>query len=76
MISDIKNLREETNGLISDLKTDISTLEKKIYSLKSLNILIDNIFQYEQGGELVISEDIILRGTQTKNCKDIVLVLF
>ena len=40
MISDIKDIREETNYLISDLMVDISTLEKKV---DSLNIEIDNI---------------------------------
>ena len=29
MISDIKDLREEANDLISDLKVDISILDKK-----------------------------------------------
>ena len=51
MISDMKDLREEINGLISDLKDDISTLEKKF---DSLNLEIDNIDQYEHGDRLVI----------------------
>ena len=32
LISDIKDFREETNVLISVLKTDISTLKKKVQS--------------------------------------------
>ena len=71
MISDIKDLREETNNLISDLKVDISTLEKEIYDL---NVEIDDINQYEDGCVLVISADIILHGTQTENCNDIFLI--
>ena len=39
MISDIKDLREATNDLTSDLKVDISTLEKKFDSL-NVEILI------------------------------------
>ena len=44
MISDINNLRKETNDLISDLKDDIPTLEKKF---DCLNFEIDNVNQYE-----------------------------
>ena len=62
MISDVYNLREETNDLISDLLDDISPLRKKI---DSLNVEIDKINQYQHGDELVISGDIILHGTQT-----------
>ena len=41
MISDIKDSREEKNDFISDLKADISTLEKKV---NSLNVeIIDNM---------------------------------
>ena len=73
MISNIKDLREETYDITSDLKYDISTLEKEV---ERLNIEIDNINQYDHGARLVISEDIILRGSPTENCKDIVLNLF
>ena len=37
MISDINDLREETNNLIHDIKVDISTLEKKVDSLNNMN---------------------------------------
>ena len=43
IITDIKDLREETIDLISDLKNEISTSKKKKYSL------IDDINQYEHG---------------------------
>ena len=33
-ISDIKYLREEINDLISDLKDDVSTIEKKMTSIR------------------------------------------
>ena len=39
MISDTKALREDTYEFITDLKVDISTLEKKVVSL---NIALDN----------------------------------
>ena len=39
MISDTKALREDTYEFITDLKVDISTLEKKFVSL---NIALDN----------------------------------
>ena len=45
MISNIKNLREETNYLISDLKAD------------SLNVELDNINKYEHGDDLVVSQE-------------------
>ena len=70
MILDVQGLREETNDLISDLKVDISTLEKKI---DSLNVELDNINQYEHGDRLVISGDTIPHCSPTENCKDIVL---
>ena len=54
MISNIKDLREETNDLISDLKVDISTFENKV---NSLNIEIDNN-QYEHG-DMLLSQDIL-----------------
>ena len=41
-----KRFKGRKNDLISDLKADISTLEKKI---DSINVEIDNINQYEQG---------------------------
>ena len=69
IISHIKDLREETNDFISYLKDNISTLEKKI---DSLNVEFDNINQYNHGDVLVISGDIIPRGTLTENFKDIV----
>ena len=72
MISYIKDLREETCDLTSDLKEDISTLQKKI---DRLNVEFDNIDQYEHGDGLFIFGDIIPHGTQTENCKDIVLNL-
>ena len=64
MTSNIKDLREETNYLISDLKVDISTLEKNI---NSLNVEININNQYEHGYELIISGDIIPHRTPTKN---------
>ena len=73
MISDIKDLRESTYDLFSDLKVDISTLEEKV---DSLNVQIHNINQYEHGDELVVSRDINPHGSPTENCKDIVLNLF
>ena len=41
-----------------------------------LNVVIDNVNQYEHGCESVISGDIIPHGSPTENCKDIVLNLF
>ena len=73
MISNLKDLREETYDLTSDLKEDISTLQKKV---DTLNVEFDNIIQYEHGGGLVISRDIIPHGTPTENYKVIVLNLF
>ena len=73
MISDIKDLRKETYDLTSDLKVDISTLQKKV---DNLDVKFDNINQYEHGDGLVISGDIIPHGTPTENSKDIVLNLF
>ena len=72
MISDIKDLRKETYDLTSNLKVDISTLQKKV---DNLNVEFDNINQYKHGDGLVISEDIIPHGTPTENYKDIVLNL-
>ena len=69
MISDIKDLRESTNDLFSDLKVDISTLEKKVDSLK---VQFDNINHYEHGDDLVILRDIIPLCTPTEYCIDIV----
>ena len=71
MVSNLKYLREETHDLTSDLKEDISTLQKKV---DTLNVEFDNINQYEHGD--VISGDIIPHGIATENCKDIVLNLF
>ena len=62
MTSDIKDLREEMYDLVSDLKVNISTLEKKV---DSLNVDSDNNNQYEHGDALVISGDIIPHGTPT-----------
>ena len=45
MTSNIKDLREETNYLISDLKAD------------SLNVELDNINKYEHGDDLVVSQE-------------------
>ena len=73
MISDTKDLREETNDLISDLKADISTLEKKVYSL---NVEIDNINEYEHGDRYFISRNVIPHDSPSENSKDIVLNLF
>ena len=74
MISDIKDLREFTHDLNSDLREDITTLQKKI------DILIiefeNNNNQCEDGDALIIYGDIIPQGTATENCKDIVLNLF
>ena len=70
MISDVK---VETTDLISVSKADISILEKKI---DSMNIMIDNINQYEHGDELVTSGDIIPHGSPTENCEDIIRNLF
>ena len=61
------------NDKISDLKVDISTLEKKFDSLNVVMILIN---PYEHGVGLVISGDIISHGSPTENCKDIVFNLF
>ena len=71
MNSDLKDLREESYDLTSDIKINISTLQKNVYSL---NLEID-INQYEYGDDLVISGDIIPHGTPTENCKDILLKL-
>ena len=69
-----KDLREETNDLISDWKNDISSLEKKV---DSLNVDIDDINQYECGDGLVISRDIIPHGTTTENlCSKFILAKF
>ena len=73
MISNIKDLREETYDITSDLKYDISTLEKEV---ERLNIEIDNINQYDHGDGLVISGEIIPHSIPTENCKEIVLNLF
>ena len=73
MISNIKDLREETYDLTSDLKEDISILQKKI---DALNVEFDNINRYEHNDGLVISGDIIPHGTPTENCRDIVFDLF
>ena len=73
MISNSKDLREETYDLTSDLKQGISTLQKKV---DRLIIEFDNIDQYEHGDGLVIPGDIIPHGTPTENCKDIVLNTF
>ena len=73
MISDTKDLREETNDLISDLKADISTLEKKV---EYQNMENDHFNQYDHGDELAILGDIIPHGAPTENCKNIVLNLF
>ena len=43
MISDIKDLREETKDFISNVKVDNSSLEKKV---NCLNVEIDNVNQY------------------------------
>ena len=56
IISDVYDLWEETNVLISDLNVDIWTLEIKV---DSLNVELDNNNQYEHGDELIISGDII-----------------
>ena len=56
IISNIKGLREETYDLSSNLKEDISTLQKKIDTLK---VEFDIINQYEHGDALVVSGDII-----------------
>ena len=69
MPSDKKDLRKETNGSTSDLKIDISTLQKKF---DSLNVEFENINQYEHSYGLVISGDIIPHGIPTENCNDIV----
>ena len=67
MISDIKDLMEETYDLISDLRVDISTIQKKV---DSLNVEFHNINQYEHGDKLVILKNIILQGTPTENRND------
>ena len=59
MISDIKHLREGTYDLTSNLKEDISTLQKKIDTLK---VEFDNINQYEHEDGLVISYRNIKKG--------------
>ena len=71
MISNVKILREKTYDLTSDLKVDISTLQKKV---DTLNVEFDNINQYDYGDGLVISGDLTPHGTSTENC--IVLNLF
>ena len=74
MISDIKDIRVETNYLLFDVNVDISSLGKKV---DSLNVELDNIMNtYEHGDGLVISGDIIQHGNPTENCKDIVFNLF
>ena len=73
MISNIKDLREETYDLTSDLREDIPTLQKKV---DSLNLEYNNNNQYEDGNGLIISGNIVPHGTPTENCKDIVLNLF
>ena len=73
MISNIKDLREETYDLTSDLREDITTLQKKV---DALNIEFDNHNQYEDSDGLVTSGDIIPQGTATENCKDILFNLF
>ena len=73
MISNIKDVWEDTYDLASDLIEDVSTLQKKV---DTLNVEFDNINQYEHGDGLVISGDIIPHGTPTKICKDIVFDLF
>ena len=73
MILNIKDLREETYDITSDLHDDITILQKKI---ESLNIEIDNINKYADSNGLIISGNIIPLGTATENCKDIVLNLF
>ena len=69
----IKYLGEETYDLTSDLKENISNLQKKV---NSLDLKFDNINKCEHGDGLVISGDIIPHGTPTENFKDIVLTLF
>ena len=73
MISNIKDLREETYDLTSNLMEDISSSQKKV---EIPNIQLNNINQYEHGERWFISGDIIPHGTPTKNVKDIVLNLF
>ena len=73
MTSDIKDLREEMYDLVSDLKVNISTSQKKVDTLK---VEFDNIDQYKHGDGLVISGDIIPHGTQTENCKNVLFNLF
>ena len=43
MISNIKDLREETYDITSDLREDITTLQKKVDSLTSSIIIIINM---------------------------------
>ena len=69
MISYMKDLRDEKYDIIYDLKVDISTLEKKVDSLK---VQFDNINHYEHGDDLVILRDIIPLCTPTEYCIDIV----
>ena len=59
--------------ITSDIKEDISTLQKKV---DTLNDEFVNINQYEHGDGIVISGDIIPYDTATENCKDIILNLF
>ena len=61
MISEIKELREETY----DLKVDSSTLQKQF---DSLNVEFDNITYYEHEDGLLISGAIISNGTHAENC--------
>ena len=72
MISDIKDLREEKNDSIFDLKVDVSTSGKKA---NSLCVELNNINHYEHRDWLVISRDIIPHGTSTENCNDSLFIL-
>ena len=60
MISDVKVLMTKVNDIISDLKNDISYLEKKV---DNLNDEIGNNNQYGHGDGLVVSGDVIPYGT-------------
>ena len=40
MVSDVNDLKEETNDLISDIKIDISTLKNKVDNLNVTSSLI------------------------------------
>ena len=55
MISDVKDLRIEVNDIISDLKNDISYLEKKV---DSLNDEIDECWIY-LGGIFRVMENFV-----------------